>query len=528
MFKRIIHYRSSSVSSAALVVAGFTVFGTLFSLVRNSLLASRFGAGRELDMYYAAFRIPDFIYSIFYLGVISVIFLPVFTDLRERAPHDAWRFFGAMARMVSFVCAIAAVALFIAAPAVIPLIVPGFNAEELTLLVWMTRIMLLQPIILGVSNLISGVLQSFERFVSASLAHIAYNSGIILGIFFLVPQFGIVGLAWGVVVGALMHLAIQLPAFFSLYKRSGAPVAGDVSMLRPYLHLIPPRIIGIASAQINILIITALASRAAGSVSVFTLAQDIQAVPQTVIAVSLAVAAFPALSRKAFTDAPGFSNLLTDTVRKILLLLIPASIFMIVFRAQIVRLILGYGAFGWENTILTLETLLVFGVGIAIQGLLPILMRAFFAIQNTRVPLAAALLSNAVVVAFGPYLAGRYGAPGLAGAFVGANLANVLFLLGMLAKKRLIRLGILTRQCFAVAGISLAAAACGWGMLRVGNIFFNTETVVGLAAQTALAVVSGIVVLLVLARALKVREYEEYFKFFFKSRHNPQEQLDIS
>ena len=521
MLKGLIHYRSRSISSAALVVAGFTVFGNILSLIRNSLLASQFGAGRELDIYYAAFRIPDFIYSIFYLGVISIIFLPVFNDLFEREPGSAWRFFGASVRIIAVVCAAGATILFVVAPALLEKLVPGFAPKELSTLIWMTRLMLIQPIILGVSNLISSVLQSFERFASASLAYVAYNCGIIVGIFLFVPRFGVAGLAWGVVLGAVLHLMIQLPAFLSVYERNRISFGNDLATLKPYLHLIPPRIIGIASAQVNIFIITALASAAAGSVAVFSLANDIQNVPQTVIAVSLAIAVFPALSRKAFTDHAGFAQLLTNTVRKTAILLIPVSLCIMTFRAQIVRLILGYGAFGWEHTILTLQTLFIFGVGIAIQGLLPVLMRAFFAIQNTRIPLAAALVSNAATIAAGPYLVSRYGAPGLAGAFVLANIASVLLLLVVLERRSLISLRALLKQCGIVIGISICASAVGWLSLRVWNNIFDTHTVVGLAVQTGLSLLGFAAAFLALARILKIRDYEEFVRFFIQSRSRP-------
>src|SRR3989344_1918508 len=241
MFKKILSHQSSSISSAAFTVAIFTVIGSLFSIFRNTLLAARFGAGEELDMYYAAFRIPDFIYSVFYLGVVSVLFLPIFNDLYAKNRDQAWRFFGAMMNWVLIMLGAAALVLLFAAPAIVKLMVPGFSPQQISIVANMTRLMLIQPIILGVSNIISGALQSFGRFAAASMGHISYNAGIIFGILVLVPSFGIYGLVGGVLVGAFLHLAMQLPSFNQIRENFTFRLASDFQIVQPYVKLITPR-----------------------------------------------------------------------------------------------------------------------------------------------------------------------------------------------------------------------------------------------------------------------------------------------
>jgi putative peptidoglycan lipid II flippase len=259
--------------------------------------------------------------------------------------------------------------LFVFAPFIVKIIAPGFSPEYIKQTVILTRIMLLSPILLGISSLFSGVLQYFDRFLAYSLAPIFYNIGIIFGILFLVPKFGIMGVAYGVIFGSFLHLLIQLPpAYFSGFSYKPA-LDFKQRELRRILHLVLPRIFGQATSMINTVVITALASLlVAGSISIFNLASHLQAFPVRVIGVAFAVASFPVFSRTlAQKEREKFFESFSLVIKQVLFFIIPISVLIFLLRAQIVRLVLGTGNFGWEETQLTAASLGVFAFSFLLQ-----------------------------------------------------------------------------------------------------------------------------------------------------------------
>jgi len=249
--------------------------------------------------------------------------------------------------------------------------------------------MFLSPIFLGLSAVFSGVLHYFSRFLAYSLAPVFYNLGIILGILFFVPLFGLWGLAYGVVLGAFLHLVLQIPAA----RHAGfhyLPVFDFRSSgLLKVFKLMVPRTIGTAAYQINLIVITAIASTlSVGSIAVFTFANNLQHFPLGIIGASFALAAFPALSRAWVNGVKGeFLDNFSLVFRQILFLIVPISVLMFLLRAQITRLILGTGQFGWADTQLTAASLGLFCLGIFAVSLAPFLARVFYSFQNTKTPL---------------------------------------------------------------------------------------------------------------------------------------------
>ncbi|MFH0987796.1 MAG: lipid II flippase MurJ, partial [Parcubacteria group bacterium] len=305
MFKRLMSLKTNSITSAAIIIAAASLLSRILGVVRDHVLAARFGAGNELDIYYAAFRIPDFVYNIVILGALSAGFIPIFVGLfksdssdKYHDNHEAWDLVNNAINIVGIFSVVICLILAVLSPWIIPLITPGFGGDKMLATVALTRIMFLSPILLGLSGIIGGVLQSTKRFLMFSLAPVMYNVGIILGAIFLVKPFGLMGLAYGVILGALMHLLIQLPTAFSIGFRYH-PIFNlkDNNFLR-IVRMTGPRLLSLASSQINLTIITILASTlAAGSLAVFNLSNNLQSFPVGIIGVAYAVAVFPILSK---------------------------------------------------------------------------------------------------------------------------------------------------------------------------------------------------------------------------------------
>ena len=398
--KRILNFQTKSVTIASIILAVFYVISAALGLLRDHFLASRIGT-EKLDIYYAAFTIPDLIGLLMIFGAISAAIIPIFTQYWEKSEAEAWEYTSILLN-VFLTCLILVCSVFIIfAPFFVKLITPGFSPEKQVATVTLMRIMFLSPIILGISNIVSGILQVFHRFLVTALAPVMYNLGIIIGIIFLVPYFGLLGLAFGVIIGGLLHLAIQIPAFLYSGFRYQPLFNVKHQGVRKTLALMIPRSLGLGAGQINTIATTTIASTLiAGSIGVFTLANNLSNMLISMLAVSLSTAIFPSLSRSyAKEDTGEFSRKFSSAFLQLLFLSLPASVALFFLRAQIVRVVLGTGRFSWIDTRLTAACLGVFAIGICFQGLIFLLSKTFYAAHNTKIPAVLSVLTVALNIA---------------------------------------------------------------------------------------------------------------------------------
>ncbi len=391
--------QSQSITSAAIIIGGLSVASRLLGIFRDRILAGQFGAGDELDIYYAAFRLPDMVYNLLILGAVSAGLIPVFTALLAKHKEDeAWKLINSILNLLSVALAVVCAVLFFSAPWLVPLITPGFSPEKMATVVAMSQIMFLSPFFLGLSAIFSSILQSFRKFLLYSLAPLFYNFGIIIGAIYLVKPFGIYGLAWGVVLGALMHMIIQLLPIFSVgFKYRLDFNWRDKNVLKVAAMMVP-RTLSLAISQINFVIITIVASTlAAGSITIFNLSNNLQSFPLGIFGVSFAVAALPILSALAADKKMNdFVATISSTFCQTMFFILPASALLYVLRAQIVRVILGSGNFDWHDTRLTAACLAIFCLGLFAQGAYPLVIRSFYALHNTKTPFFVGLTTMVV------------------------------------------------------------------------------------------------------------------------------------
>ena len=281
-------------------------------------------------------------------------------------------------------------------PYIVKLIAPGFGPEKLAKTAELSRIMFLSPVLMGISGLFGGILQSFKRFFVYSLAPVFYNVGIILGALFFVERLGISGLAWGVALGAILHMLVQLPLSLKLGFSFTFPKKFFTTYLRRLARMMVPRTMSLGITQLDLLVSTMIASTlAGGSLAVYNFANNLQSFPVGIFGISFAVAAFPLLSNSA--GKPGkLAGNFSSVVRKILFFVIPSALMLFALRAQIVRSVLGTGAFSWNNTLMTMRTLSFFSIGLVAQALNPLLVRMYYARQNSRTPFYIGLFAVAI------------------------------------------------------------------------------------------------------------------------------------
>lgn len=507
---------SRSVLSAAFVITLAGLASRFLGLIRDRLLASNFGAGDTLDIYYAAFRIPDLIYNLLILGALSSALIPVFTSLISRNQEkEAWDLINGVMNTLFFTIILLSTLFFIFAPFIMHWLTPGFSPEKMVEAVSFTRIMFLSPIFLGISGIFGGILTSFRRFLVYSTAPVFYNLGIIIGVVFLTKVLGSIGLAWGVVLGSFFHMLIQYPAAKKLgFHHSWTFFkAWQNAQVKKVFRLMIPRTLGIAVSQINLLVITIFASTlTSGSLAVFTFAQNLQSVPLGLFGISFAIAVFPLLSSLAAKEEKEkFINTFSITLRQIIFFVIPLSAFIFVLRAQIVRVVLGSGKFDWEDTILTFQCLGIFALSLFAQSTIPLFTRAFFSFHDTKTPFYIALVSEVINISLVIFLIEKMAIIGLALAFSLGSIIQALILFFVLRKKYAIRddqnivhslVKIITASFFAALTIQIFK---DWI-----DRWVDIDTFLGIFIQLSVSLTCGLAIFTLICYLLKL---EEFFNF---------------
>lgn len=429
--------RSHEIVPAALILGAASLASRLVGLLRERVLTTTFGAGDTLDAFVASFRVPDVIFNLIVIGALSAAFIPLFTEKLvkdKNGRQQAFDFSLTVLNTLLLVVGVLAGLYALLAAQIVPLITPGFSGEKLQLTIMLSRIMALQPLLLTVSFIFSGVLNSYKRFVVYALAPIVYNIGIIFGVLVLYPMIGTRGLGWGVVIGAGLHMLIQLPSALNIGFRWRLTLNWAAHDIRALWQMMLPRVFGLAAQQINLLVATIIGSGLlAGSVSVFYLANNIQSLPIGIFGLAFAQAAFPTLAEQfSCGKKKEYRATLTRTFRQILFFVIPISVFFFLLRAQIVRVLYGDGAFDWQDTIMTYQTLGWLLMSVFAQATIPLLTRAFYVQKNTRIPVIVSLISIGLDIILTLLLAPRLGVAGLAIAFSIDSIINMALLLGVL------------------------------------------------------------------------------------------------
>ena len=406
MIQKFLNSQTKSISSASLILAISYLFSAFLGLIRDRLLAGTFGAGTELDVYYTAFTVPDFIALILIFGAISAAVIPIFSSYLIKDKEEAWKYVSTLLNVFLGFLIVICTILIILTPSIVSLIAPGFSGEKRELAVMLMRIMFLSPIVLGVSNIISGILQVFHRFLVTAMAPLLYNIGIIIGILFFVPKFGLPGLAWGVVLGGVLHLLVQIPAFiFSGFKYKASFNYKDPGVVKT-IKLMAPRSLGLGAGQLNTIATTAIASTLlSGSIAVFNLANNLSLILVNAVAVSVSTASFPSMSMSFLKEEglgghPEFLRKFSSILRQILFLVVPLSLLVLVLRAQIVRVVLGAGKFGWVDTKLTTACLGILALNLIAQALILFVSKTFYAAHNTKIPAIISGLTVAFNIMF--------------------------------------------------------------------------------------------------------------------------------
>ncbi|MCL5784844.1 MAG: murein biosynthesis integral membrane protein MurJ [Patescibacteria group bacterium] len=515
----LLYSRQTSILSAASIIMATMMLSKVLGLVRDRLLAHVF-LPEKIDIFWAAFALPDLIFQIIILGALSVAFIPVFTEhLENKGKEDAFEMARAVLNVSLAIFIVVTVLIFIfAQPLISSFIAPGFTPVRQSQVVELARVILFGQVILVIGSFFIGISQSFQRFIIPSLAPVFYNLGIIVGIVFLSKSFGVMGAAYGVVIGAFLHAAIQLPLVRSMGFRFKFPPKFFNPGVKEIMQLMSVRTIGLAAEQINEKVGLALATLASvGSVTYLTFAQHLQVVPIGLFGATLAQAALPVLSsEKARGKMEEFKVTILTTMHQILFLTLPAIAILIVIRVPVVRLVFGASQFNWQATVLTGATLAYLAIGLSAQAVSLLFVRGFYALKDTKTPVIVSLIVVVLNIVLSLYLIMilkfDVWSIGLANSI--AAIISAILLFWMLH----LRVGKFDLKAAIIPFLKMLMSAIIMGVFLyipiklLDQVIFDTTRTVNLLALTGLSSMFALTVYVILVRFLQVRELDTYIE----------------
>lgn len=504
----------NSIKGATAMLMVTLFLSNILGFLRDRFLAQKIPPS-VVDTYFNAFRLPDLVFNVLIIGAVTTAFIPVFTDylFRKGKSEEAWRLANTVINLAAISLAVALGVLYFLMPTIIPIISPFKEPERIEQTITLARLLIFQPFIFGLSYIAGGILNSFKRFAAYALAPLIYNLSIIVSILYLSPKFGVVGVVYGVLGGALLHFLIQVPTLFALGFRYQPVIDLASAGILKIGKLMAPRTVHLLLMQLILLAFGRFAALLpVGSASGLGYADNIQTVPTVIFGNAFAMASFPYLS-EAFSTAKvaDFSRYLIRSTKAALFFLLPSAIGLYLLRVQIVRLILGSGHFGWPQTIMTADALGMYAIGLVALGLIPLYSRAFFAMHDTKTPMLVTIPTTVLAVILGYFLAfsAKMGIGGLALAYSVANIIQLAILYLLL--RRRISLAVERELWIALATYLLLGLVMG-AAIQLTKTLVGTMTdlryAVNVLLQGGLGIAVGVAVYLGLAFLLRLPEIE--------------------
>lgn len=382
----------------ALIIAFLSLASGILSAFKKGIILWAFDA-KQGDIFTASFVIPDFLFTLIIFGAMSTVFIPIFLQTYKKSQQEAFQYVNALLIFIMILVFLGAIIAFIFAPLIIEIVVPGFWPDAKATTVHLTRIMLLQPIFLGLSSVFGSILQSFNKFSVYALTPVLYQISVILGLTVFYNWFGENGFAFGVVLGAMMQFIVQTPSVLKTgYQLSFNFSREILSKVKETILLTVPRTFGMLADKLNFVVMIALASNISeGSVRIFSSAFDIATIVTGLVGISFATAVFPTLSKNANGEGrENFLKYFSQVFLQVLFWSLAASVIFLMLRIYIVRVIAGYGKCDWDCTQITSAVVGVFSLSLFAQSLIPLLSRAFFAFKNTAIPVIIGVIGNII------------------------------------------------------------------------------------------------------------------------------------
>lgn len=518
----LLHLRQHSIFSASLVLAITFGLSALLGLFRSKFLYAHFFncCVTDLDAYNAAFRLPDLIFKLLVTGALSASFIPVFSSYLHKDKKQAYQIASTVINLLLLVFGAISLIVFIFAPFFSSLVAGGFSPSQISLMSQLTRVLLFAQIFFLISNFLTGILQVNQIFLLPSISPLLYNLAIIASIFLLAPKFGIYGVTYGAVIGAFLHLFIQLPALKRVGFKYFPLVNTKLNGVREIIRLMIPRSLSLGLGEIENTVTLFFASTlAAGSLSLLNLAIQVMYLPSRIFATTVGQASLPILSKNV---AKNQLDLFRNTVRNIILqslyLALPITIIILIHRVAIVRLAFGARQFPWAATLQTAKTLAFLTPAIVCQAIIQILIRSFYALHNTKTPLHISAVSLVVNIC-SAYFFINFTGLGIYGLALSVSLGNLVQCLGLLYFFIKIVDGSgwykTLSDSIRILISSLFMGIVTWLSLQILDLFvLDTSKTINLAFLFVVSTSVGLIAYAYISFKFKLDQIESYKRFF--------------
>lgn len=519
--KQLVSRKQSSILSAAAVITMASFLSAALGFVRERILVGYFFETTELqqqlDAFRVASRLPELAFQLLVIGSLSAAFIPVFSRYLKKSEKEAYEISSSIINLVLLAFLVISVIVLIFADKLTGLITSvNFTADQVELAANLTRVMLIAQFFFALSNFLTGMIQSQHRFLIPALSPLAHNIGIIAGIVLFAPYLGIYSAAVGVVLGAFLHLLFQVPLARSLGFKYSASIRMKHPGVREMIKLMPPRTLAISIGQIEVLATGFFATAmSAGTLTIFELSHRLMSAPVRVFSVPIGQASLPFLSQENSNESRAeFKKLFLSSLLKILYLAMPASAILLVLRIPLVRILYGAREFPWSATLLTGRVVAILALSIFAQSANHILNRAFYALENTKIPLLAALFSvvtNVTLASIFTFVY-HYGVLGLGVAMSISSILNAIVLFVLLQRT----VGGFSKDEFFTPFFKMILATMFtgvflWAPLRLLDRFvFDTTRTVPLIALTVTASLIGFLVYVLSSIVLKIDEIKAF------------------
>ena len=392
--------KQNSILSASFIITVANIASSLLGLLRERVLIKLFFNNIEgqqaYEAFQVAFQIPDLLFQLIVLGALSAAFIPLFTELKRKDKKKAFTFTSTVMNLVLLIFAFFSIVAFIfARPITLARTGAEFTPEQVEIAVNLTRVMLFAQFFFAISNFLTGILQAYQRFIIPAIAPLVYNLGIIITSIFLAQYLGIYAAGLGVVIGAALHMLIQLPLILKTGYRWQASFDWRFSEVKKLFKMMPPRLMTVGVGELQNLAMGFFAT-SIGNLSfvIINLARRLMTLPIRFFGVPISQASFPFLSEEsADANRKKFNQLLLQSLNQISFLAMPASVLLLILRVPAVRLVFGTANFPWQTTIATGKVVALIAISITAQAMVQLLIRGFYALKDTRTPFMVTTIS---------------------------------------------------------------------------------------------------------------------------------------
>jgi len=521
--KSIFTRTQNTILSAAFVLFVSSGVSAILGIFKNRLLAAKFGVSDELAVFYTADRIPGLVYSVLVVGALSTIFIPVFAEELKKNKEKAFLTASTLINTVFLFFLFFSTLIWLFSEQIINLLSVGkFTHEQVVLGALLMKYMLFAQMLLVAGSLASSVLQSFKQFLMPALAPVAYNVGMIAGIYFFSSRYGILAPAIGALIGSAAHFLIQIPFLMRTGFRLSLGIDFKNRSFNQVAGLAPPRIASVLITNLLATINNSLAILISSAAVIYLkFGIQLQTFPVTLFGASIAAASLPTLSSESDEhNLTQFKKTFLTSFHQMMFLVLPASVILLVLRIPVVRLVYGVANFPWEATVNTGLVLGVLTLSIFPQSANYLISRAFYALKDTSTPVKISAVTIVINVVLSLFFINtlKWGVWAVAVSYaVTSALDTLLMLIALSHKVSGLKLRDLVMPFMKMA---LAAALMGITLYLpiklLDQVIFDTTKTLNLIFLTGIAGFCGLATYFLFTKMLNIPEVELFYKLIRK------------